>query len=78
MLYEHTRRQSLESPQTSPNKSLRSESADLNLTMLAPSLRKAIEDSSEIHPDLQAVMIAWPHLPEAIRMGIIAMVKSFQ
>ncbi|MEA3368002.1 MAG: hypothetical protein U9R68_07810 [Planctomycetota bacterium] len=31
---------------------------------------------SEKSPDLAAVAKAWPHLPEAVRAGIVAMVKA--
>jgi hypothetical protein len=31
---------------------------------------------SEPHPDLALVMSAWPDLPEAIRAGIMAMVRA--
>jgi hypothetical protein len=27
-------------------------------------------------PDLAAVVTAWPHLPEALKAGIVAMVKA--
>jgi hypothetical protein len=33
-------------------------------------------DTCQIEPDLAAVVAAWPELPEAIRAGIVAMVKS--
>jgi hypothetical protein len=29
-----------------------------------------------IPPDLAAVMAAWPELPEAVRVGIVAMVEA--
>jgi len=32
--------------------------------------------SAPIHPDLAAVIEAWPRLPEAVRAGIVAMVKA--
>ncbi|MGO9112708.1 MAG: hypothetical protein ACLP9L_26035 [Thermoguttaceae bacterium] len=32
--------------------------------------------ASEFPPDLAAVVDAWPHLPEAIKAGIVAMVKA--
>jgi hypothetical protein len=28
------------------------------------------------HPDLRAVIEAWPDLPEAVRAGIVAMVRA--
>jgi len=31
---------------------------------------------AEIPPDLQALIDAWPSLPEAIKAGILAMVKA--
>jgi len=30
----------------------------------------------ELAPDLAAVLAAWPELPEAIKAGIVAMVKA--
>ena len=33
-------------------------------------------DSCKTDPDLAAVVAAWPDLPEAIKSGIIAMVKA--
>jgi hypothetical protein len=33
-------------------------------------------DIRQSDPDLAAVMPAWPDLPEAIRAGIVAMVKA--
>jgi hypothetical protein len=33
-------------------------------------------DSCSMPPDLAAVVDAWPRLPEAIRAGIMAMVKA--
>ncbi len=32
--------------------------------------------SSETPPDLAEVVAAWPELPEAIRAGILAMIRS--
>ncbi len=40
---------------------------------LAPSV---IHDSCQTDPDLAAVIDAWDRLPEAIRAGIMAMVKA--
>jgi len=31
---------------------------------------------AEKSPDLAAVVEAWPHLPEAVKAGIVAMVKA--
>ena len=31
---------------------------------------------SEKSPDLAAVVRSWPHLPEAVKAGIVAMVKA--
>jgi len=28
------------------------------------------------HPDLEAVISAWPELPEAVKAGIVAMVRA--
>ena len=33
-------------------------------------------DTCKTYPDLAAVVAAWPELPEAIRAGIVAMVKA--
>jgi hypothetical protein len=33
-------------------------------------------DNCQLPPDLAAVVAAWPSLPEAIRAGILAMVKA--
>ncbi len=33
-------------------------------------------DTCKTDPDLSAVVAAWPELPEAIRAGIVAMVKA--
>jgi hypothetical protein len=33
-------------------------------------------DPAELSPDLALVVAAWPSLPEAIRAGILAMVKA--
>ena len=33
-------------------------------------------DTCQTDPDLAAVVAAWPELPEAIRTGIVAMVKA--
>jgi hypothetical protein len=38
--------------------------------------RKPSESEPGIDPDLAAVMAAWPELPDAIRAGIVAMVKA--
>jgi hypothetical protein len=35
-----------------------------------------IHDTCQTDPDLAAVVAAWPELPEAIRAGIVAMVKA--
>jgi hypothetical protein len=35
-----------------------------------------IHDTCQNHPDLAAVVAAWPRLPEAIRAGIVAMIKA--
>lgn len=34
------------------------------------------DDSPEIDPELAKVMGAWPDLPDAIKAGILAMVKA--
>jgi hypothetical protein len=33
-------------------------------------------DTCKIDPDLAAVVAAWPSLPEAMKAGIVAMVKA--
>jgi hypothetical protein len=33
-------------------------------------------DSCQIDPDLLAILEAWPTLPEALKAGIVAMVKA--
>jgi hypothetical protein len=33
-------------------------------------------DTCKTDPDLAAVMAAWPELPEAIKAGIVVMVKA--
>jgi hypothetical protein len=33
-------------------------------------------DTRSLPPDLAAVVAAWPTLPEALRAGIVAMVRS--
>lgn len=35
-----------------------------------------LEDSLAIDPDLAAVIDAWPDLPDAVRAGIVAMVRA--
>jgi hypothetical protein len=35
-----------------------------------------IHDTCQNAPDLAAVMAAWPELPEAVRAGIVAMVRA--
>jgi hypothetical protein len=40
---------------------------------LAPDL---IHDSCQTDPDLARIVDAWPTLPEAVRAGIVAMVKA--
>jgi hypothetical protein len=35
-----------------------------------------IHDTCKTDPDLAAVVVAWPNLPEAIRAGIVAMVRA--
>ena len=41
-----------------------------------PALTVFLTDIFQKHPDLAAVVTAWPELPEAIRAGIVAMVKA--
>ena len=40
-------------------------------SLAAPGQRAAMND-----PNLAAVVAAWPELPEAVRAGIVAMVKA--
>jgi hypothetical protein len=35
-----------------------------------------IHDTCQTYPDLAAVVDAWPELPEALKAGIVAMVKA--
>ena len=35
-----------------------------------------VENVQKIDPDLQVLMTAWPTLPDALRQGILAMVKA--
>ncbi len=44
-------------------------------TTIPPSWRR-IGPGDWDHPDLAAVVDAWPELPEAIKAGIVAMVKA--
>jgi hypothetical protein len=37
-----------------------------------------IHDSFKTDPDLAVVVDAWPDLPEAIKAGILAMIKAFK
>ena len=53
----------------SPDKSSTSEPADDHLASCLALL-------AEKSPDLAAVVKAWPDLPEAVRAGIVAMVKA--
>jgi hypothetical protein len=41
-----------------------------------PPLCRRIGPGDWDHPDLAVVVAAWPELPEAIRAGIVAMVKA--
>ena len=41
-------------------------------SVLAPCLALSVQND----PDLRAVVTAWPELPEAIRVGIVAMVQA--
>ena len=44
-----------------------------NQRSLAPSV---IHDNCLVNPDLAAVIEAWERLPEAMKAGIVAMVKA--
>src|SRR5271166_3787559 len=51
--------------------------ASNNLRQTAPVLAHYLPtDTCKTDPDLAAVVAAWPHLPEAIKAGIVAMVKA--
>ena len=41
-----------------------------------PALTDLLTDFSRKWPDLAAVISAWPDLPEAVRAGIVAMVRT--
>ncbi len=41
-----------------------------------PVLASCLALSAQNHPDLAAVVAAWADLPEAVRVGIVAMVKA--
>ena len=41
-------------------------------------LPSCLPDSTHNDPDLAAVVKAWPDLPEAVKAGILAMVKASQ
>ena len=38
--------------------------------------RGATRESGEVDADLTAVVDAWPELPEAIKAGIVAMIRA--
>jgi hypothetical protein len=39
-------------------------------------LADSLADSVQVDPDLAGVVAAWPGLPEAVKAGIVAMVKA--
>ena len=39
---------------------------------------RALPNALPVDPDLTALVAAWPHLPEAVRAGITAMVRAVQ
>ncbi len=48
-----------------------------DLRQLAPSVAHHLPtDTCKTDPDLAAIVAAWPHLPEALKRGILAMVKA--
>ena len=61
--------------ETGPERADSSETKGFSLHQdpLAPVLRL---DTRQIDPDLAAVIDAWDRLPEAVRAGIVAMVKA--
>ncbi len=55
----------------------RKPSSHKGLRISTPSVSHPIPtDTCKTDPDLAAVVDAWPTLPEAIRAGILAMVKA--
>ncbi len=64
-----TEREGFEPPQDSPEKTTVSEQGGAESG--AHTAPTAVSD-----PDLVAVISAWPKLPEAVRAGIVAMVKA--
>jgi hypothetical protein len=36
----------------------------------------ATRESAEVDTDLAALVVAWPNLPEAIKAGILAMIRA--
>jgi len=44
-------------------------------TTIPPSCRRIFPGDWD-HPDLAAVVNAWPELPEAIKAGIVVMIKA--
>ena len=64
---QHTNRR-----KSNPSKDHQAESTHKR-TLLDPNL---IHDTCQADPDLAAVIDAWNRLPEAIRQGIMAMVRS--
>ncbi|UCC30279.1 MAG: hypothetical protein JSU86_19025 [Phycisphaerales bacterium] len=64
-----TEREGFEPPQDFPEKTTVSEQGGAESGAHAAPI--AVSD-----PDLRAVVSAWPELPEALRKGIVAMVKA--
>ena len=48
--------------------------------MAAPGAARSVEsegETAQLDPDLTRLIDAWPELPEAIRAGIVAMVRAY-
>jgi len=60
-----------------PSRSSRKAEPEQDLRQPAPCVAHHLPtDTCKTDPDLAAVVSAWPDLPEAIRSGIVAMVKA--
>src|SRR5271157_2277414 len=60
-----------------PSRSSRKPEPEQDLRQPAPCVAHHLPtDTCKTDPDLAAVVAAWPNLPEAIKAGIVAMVKA--
>ena len=59
----------------SPNNDLEIDAPAARSAFAAPSAQNPVETARN-DPDLAVVVEAWPTLPEAVRAGILAMVKA--